>query len=758
MKRKDLVALHKSKLQQEGAKQREKNVEKEVKALLKEGVWKLVRGDKPYYYMPKNKEERVNDLHKKVAKDLGYAPVKEKSDKDRKDKDKDKEKGKDKDKDRKDKDKDKEKDAKKSRKADEEAAAADPDKKKEKEEKRKEKEKAKAKAKAKEDSKAAAAAAKEDNTPSSPPPDDSPSGAGDADADDSLDDLPPPPVKMKPPTPQAAAAPPVPAAPARAASVASVASSRSPPGSPNAAAAAAAAAAEADRAQKESLEALLRQQQEEAVARETAAARQAVEEEEAYVRVYAVAFSEEVDRTVSREEHQRVRLQCEMAAMLEERRAGLQRSALSAMQTQQRAELALDERYDRDGLRAAATESFGLYYKLQLERWLHERALMGEIEAEDRACHLSDEELCRDALSIVERRHAVWANEVASLVAAWVEFTRTKFGEFFLDGARELVALKEVEQAELATVRLRADAVRDCLACEGMARRQIELEFQGRLDDETEAFRGLVAAGRRREREIDRMPAHSSEKHLALIRAQIQELKLRGRQQQVGAAEAAPAPPSPTPTQQQMRSTTAASPASSAASPGRAERLQRLQDSSRECELARIAARVKLLEDDSLQHRKSLSDMRSARSGGGGKGGARPISASRDPHLSLEPLRLQVESLRALQAHHTLATSQPPNPDVYRQILVSFYTRHDPQKIANVPALLQQFKGNEAALFQGLTAKYRIPTNNAYRDSLQSIMARAVPWQLPCIDVILHLYAGTEYELIEHLMRTYNLK
>ena len=694
--RKGLVSFMREKLIEDGTAERKTEVAKKVKQLLRDGIWKMVKGDKPYYYNPKDKKEVVWDLEHKVAVELGYAQEVKGKERDKKEK---KEK-----KDEKDSDK---------KKKDEKKEEKDDKKKKEKKEKKESKAKdavpeAAPQADPTEDAPrstspepreasqtATEASTKHEDASMSPEPSPSPMLEP---------ELPPPPLKMKAPTPK-------------------VVPQLSPPASvPTPAEDAAAARQARDEEQRHILEQMLAKQQGERDA-ENLAAQHTLHETEEYIRVYTLGFSEELERTVMQEEFQRVLLQHSFAATLQATRDTMRSAALNALQTHHRAELHVDERYAFEGLLAAAVTSFGVFYRLQIERYIHERLILGEIEEEERDAVLGEEEVCRDALLIVERRHQVWSNEVASLVAAWVTFTQTKFSEFFLDGVKWLQHLKEVETHDRQLVHLRASLLRDCREVEAMARREIENEWRQRLAEEHAGFDALCAAEAKRRRDFEKLPSYAADKQLDLIRSQIAELKRRR-------STTSPDPPT-------RQKETAVS----------EQRLHRLQASSRECELARIGARVRKLEDDSIKHRGALGGMREA--------SRKSASKVKDPTSSLGPLRLQVESLRALQSHNEVVSAQPPNTDVYQQILAFFYSRHDPTKVANIPVLLQQFKGNETALFNGLVQKYRLPTNNPYKDSLRTIMQRAVPWQLPCIDVILHLYEGSEYDLVNHLMQTY---
>jgi hypothetical protein len=64
----------------------------------------------------------------------------------------------------------------------------------------------------------------------------------------------------------------------------------------------------------------------------------------------------------------------------------------------------------------------------------------------------------------------------------------------------------------------------------------------------------------------------------------------------------------------------------------------------------------------------------------------------------------------AAQTSSTATTASPfgqPAVD-YRQKLVEFYQKHNPDKLSSVDATLQKYKGNEAKLFQNLATKYKV--------------------------------------------------
>eukprot|EP01059_Diplonema_ambulator_P029648 TRINITY_DN4929_c0_g1_i3.p1 TRINITY_DN4929_c0_g1~~TRINITY_DN4929_c0_g1_i3.p1 ORF type:complete len:472 (+),score=164.20 TRINITY_DN4929_c0_g1_i3:2065-3480(+) len=450
----------------------------------------------------------------------------------------------------------------------------------------------------------------------------------------------------------------------------------------------------------------------------------------------ALHDSEDIERLVVSEIVNRTVLQQMASNDLEYSLQLLSTSALSALQQQMRMEVAYEEDLSFQQITAFAITSITHYYKLQLERELTERAVLGEIEYDVRQSIFEEEELCRDAIIIVERRHHVWAAEVTALVKAWIDFTRSKFEEFLIDGVKELESLKAMEATDRKIVELRTEQKKDCQICEKMARNEIIKEWEEGYACVRAKVNEIQQQYDEERRRISSLPKESTERQLHLIRQQMKEF-----------ADARGSP----------------------------QRLMRLQEDARSCEIARITARVRALEDDSKRHREKLAHMRERKGRNGSVAGREG-----DKDKVLEPLRLQIEALRALQAHSAISQphgqpqqqqpqpqhqsqlqpqpqSQPqPQPqEVFGQLLAAFYTRYDPSKIPNIPSLLHQFHNQEAVLFTALVKKYKIPTNNPYRDSLYGLMSRYTPWQLPSIDVVLHLYEGTEYDLISHLMQTY---
>jgi hypothetical protein len=58
-------------------------------------------------------------------------------------------------------------------------------------------------------------------------------------------------------------------------------------------------------------------------------------------------------------------------------------------------------------------------------------------------------------------------------------------------------------------------------------------------------------------------------------------------------------------------------------------------------------------------------------------------------------------------------TSPPSIPSPYRDRLIAFYKLHNPDRIANVDDILEQYKGNEEVMFRVLEHKYAPPAVNA---------------------------------------------
>ena len=93
------------------------------------------------------------------------------------------------------------------------------------------------------------------------------------------------------------------------------------------------------------------------------------------------------------------------------------------------------------------------------------------------------------------------------------------------------------------------------------------------------------------------------------------------------------------------------------------------------------------------------------------------------------------------------AAAAAPNP--LAKILRRFYERHNPTKMDEVDDLIEKFSGRYNTLFHALAKKYNIKAS-PYRDRLVGFYAKYNPDFLCAVDIILHLVEGSEEKILRY--------
>eukprot|EP00759_Apiculatamorpha_spiralis_P023059 PhF_6_TR26974/c0_g3_i6/m.39359 len=93
-----------------------------------------------------------------------------------------------------------------------------------------------------------------------------------------------------------------------------------------------------------------------------------------------------------------------------------------------------------------------------------------------------------------------------------------------------------------------------------------------------------------------------------------------------------------------------------------------------------------------------------------------------------------------------------------KERLETFFRKYNPDKLASIPKIMEQYAGKEDEMFAALVAKYG-PEPNVSREDPKTRLIRVFqkynPEKLSTVDEILKKYAGKENELFEALVAKY---